>query len=144
MGKDSTVLVAYDGSDPAAAALEHALESYPGARIAVLTVINPSMGGGSGIDGFPASPETWFERAREDATADLDDARAIAEEYDVEIETVIEVGRPSSVIVTYADENDVDHVVLGSHGRKGLTRVLLGSVAEAVVRRSPVPVTVVR
>jgi nucleotide-binding universal stress UspA family protein len=48
------------------------------------------------------------------------------------------------VIVTYADENDVDHVVLGSHGRKGLTRVLLGSVAEAVVRRSPVPVTVVR
>ncbi|HKL30574.1 MAG TPA: universal stress protein [Natrialbaceae archaeon] len=144
MRENSTVLVAYDGSDPAVAALEHALESYPESGIAVLTVINPSMGEGSGIDGFPASPEAWFERAREDAATELDDARAIAETYGVEIETAIEVGRPSSVIVTYAEENDVDHVVLGSHGRKGLSRILLGSVAEAVVRRSPVPVTVVR
>ena len=144
MGEDSTVLVAYDGSDPAVAALEHALESYPGARVAVLTVINPSVGGGSGIDGYPASSEAWFERARDDAEEDLDDARAIADGYGVGIETAVEVGRPASVIVRYAEENDVDHVVLGSHGRKGLTRVLLGSVAETVVRRSPVPVTVVR
>ena len=50
----------------------------------------------------------------------------------------------SANIVEYVETHDVDHVVIGSHGRKGLSRVLLGSVAELVVRRSPVPVTVVR
>ncbi|MFW6265865.1 MAG: universal stress protein, partial [Halanaeroarchaeum sp.] len=44
----------------------------------------------------------------------------------------------------YVEETDVDHVVIGSHGRSGVGRILLGSVAERVVRRSPTPVTVVR
>jgi len=60
------------------------------------------------------------------------------------VETATEVGQPSRTIVAYAQEHDLDHVVIGSYGRKGLSRVLLGSVAELVVRRSPVPVTVVR
>jgi nucleotide-binding universal stress UspA family protein len=54
------------------------------------------------------------------------------------------VGSPTREILSYADRNDIDQIVIGSHGRSGVTRVLLGSVAEAVVRRAPVPVTVVR
>jgi nucleotide-binding universal stress UspA family protein len=53
-------------------------------------------------------------------------------------------GDPANEIVAYAEETDVDHIVVGSHGRSGLSRVLLGSTAEKVVRRSPVPVTVVK
>jgi len=46
--------------------------------------------------------------------------------------------------VEYAEESDVDHIVIGSHGRSGVSRILLGSVAESVVRRADMPVTVVR
>jgi len=60
------------------------------------------------------------------------------------IETAVETGPPARTIVEYADENDADQIVIGSHGRSGVSRVLLGSVAETVARRSPVPVTIVR
>ncbi len=60
------------------------------------------------------------------------------------VERVIEVGRPTKVIVEYADEHDINQIVMGSHGRSGMSRILLGSVAEIVVRRASVPVTVVR
>jgi len=46
--------------------------------------------------------------------------------------------------VEFAHEGDCDHVIIGSHGREGILRVLLGRVAETVVRRAPMPVTVVR
>ncbi|WP_412781655.1 universal stress protein, partial [Aeromonas diversa] len=60
------------------------------------------------------------------------------------VRTVIEHGDPSRMIISYTETHDVDRIVLGSHGRSGLSRVLLGSVAETVARRSPVPVTIVR
>ena len=63
---------------------------------------------------------------------------------DCDVETAIEVGRPAATIVEEARERDVDHIVVGSHGRTGASRILLGSVAETVARRSPVPVTIVR
>jgi len=141
---DTTVLVAFDGSDPGVAALEFALREYPDADITVLTVVTPALSGGEGIGGFPASSEVRFEQAREEAEDRLDEARALADQAGVDVDTAVEVGRPASVIVEYADEHDAESVVLGSHGRDGLSRVLLGSVAEAVVRQSPVPVTVVR
>ena len=53
-------------------------------------------------------------------------------------------GKPAREIVSYAEKGDVDHIVMGSRGRSGLSRLLLGSVAETVVRRAPTPVTVVR
>jgi len=74
----------------------------------------------------------------------LEDVRERLTDRGIDVETAIEFGKPSNVIVEYADEHDVDLVTIGSHGRTGASRVLLGSVAETVVRRSPVPVTVVR
>ena len=53
-------------------------------------------------------------------------------------------GAPFLEIIRYAKENDVDLIVLGTHGRSGLAHVLLGSVAERVVRKSPCPVLTVR
>ncbi|MFC7006898.1 universal stress protein [Halalkalicoccus salilacus] len=72
------------------------------------------------------------------------DAERRAEQHGVEITTAIERGPPGSTIVEYAEENDVDRIVMGSHDRSGISKILLGSVAEDVVKESPVTVTVVR
>jgi nucleotide-binding universal stress UspA family protein len=72
--------------------------------------------------------------------ADLD----VPANSETTVRTVHEVGHPARTIVEYAADETVGHVVIGSHGRVGVSRLLLGSVAEKVVRRSSVPVTVVR
>ncbi|MEF8791452.1 MAG: universal stress protein, partial [Haloarculaceae archaeon] len=74
----------------------------------------------------------------------LAEAEGTRGEYDHEIHTEVHVGEDTSTRLDYVGEHDVDHVYIGSHGRHGVARVLLGSVAETVVRRAPVPVTVVR
>ncbi|MCA9263424.1 MAG: universal stress protein [Planctomycetales bacterium] len=53
-------------------------------------------------------------------------------------------GDPASRIVEFAEDNAIDMVVIGTHGRTGLARLLMGSVAEAVVRRAPCPVITVK
>ncbi len=53
-------------------------------------------------------------------------------------------GPPFVEIIRYAKENDVDLIILGTHGRTGLSHMLLGSVAEKVVRKAPCPVLTVR
>jgi len=56
------------------------------------------------------------------------------------VETAIEHGNPYRGIHSYVEEHDIDLVVMGTHGRSGIERYLLGSVAEKTVRTSPVPV----
>lgn len=60
------------------------------------------------------------------------------------VEGSVREGSPAEVILQYARENAIDLIVMGTHGRRGLNRLLLGSVAEEVVRRSEVPVLTVR
>ena len=62
----------------------------------------------------------------------------------VEAEYAIEFGSPAEKIVDFANENDVDLVVMGTHGRTGLRRVFMGSVAEGVVRKAECPVLAVK
>ncbi|WP_199174851.1 universal stress protein [Halegenticoccus soli] len=71
-------------------------------------------------------------------------ARATAADRGIDVETEWKCGRPRDVIVNYLHENLIDQLVLGSHNRGAISRLVLGSVAETVVRRSPVPVTVIR
>ena len=54
------------------------------------------------------------------------------------------VGDPATAIVETAEKEDADMIVLGTHGRTGLTRLLMGSVAEAVVRRANCPVLTIK
>jgi nucleotide-binding universal stress UspA family protein len=137
------VLVPLDGSGRAECALEHAMEAFPEARLTLLTVIDPASGFAGA--GAPGTAEVWYESAREQAEARLAEARDRAATEGMAAETRVETGRPARVIVDCAEEEEgVDQVVMGSHGREGVSRLLLGSVAETVVRRSPVPVTVVR
>jgi len=64
-------------------------------------------------------------------------------ERGVDVVTAIEEGNPKTVIGEYADENDADMIVMGTHGRSGVDRYVLGSVTEEVVRASEVPVLTV-
>jgi len=59
------------------------------------------------------------------------------------VETTTVEGRPSREIVSVAREEGVDCIVMGTHGRAGIDRLILGSVAERVVRTAPVPVVTV-
>lgn len=136
------VLVAFDGSEPANRALTHACKRFSEAEIVVLTVVDPNQQ--MGVATAPVDQEAWTAELRRIAEEQLDDAEALAATHDTEITRVSEVGPPAQTIVQYCEDNDIDHVVVGTHGRDGVSRVLLGSVAELIVRRAPVGVSVIR
>jgi nucleotide-binding universal stress UspA family protein len=134
------VLVPYDSSEQAQYALSHALQVFDTAEIVLIHVIKP-------IDGAEDDEPTGagYEQQLETAETMLEGACQWHDEDERErIETVVRYGRPVRELLAYATEEHIDHIVIGSRGRDGTARLLLGSVAETVVRRSPVPVTVVR
>ncbi|QLD87255.1 universal stress protein [Natronomonas halophila] len=137
------VVVPYDGSELAKDALEFAVEHHEDADIALVHVLDFVEAG------YDAPPEAalpgYWQDWHEEAEKAAEEMFAEAEDLvDVDFETETIVGRPARAIVEYVDETDADAIVMGSHGREGVSRILLGSVAETVVRRAEVPVTVVR
>lgn len=138
------VLVAIDDSPMSDRALDHALETFPDATVTVLHVIDPVGSVSAAEGGGIVIAEQWYQNAEERAESICAEAVKRVGEREPPVETAVEVGRPARTIVDYSDEHDVDHIVMGSHGRKGLDRLLTGSVAEHVVRHASVPVTVVR
>ncbi|WP_247003687.1 universal stress protein [Halosolutus gelatinilyticus] len=137
-----TVLVAYDGSKPARTAAEYAFTEYPDEEIVLLRVIEAA-------DGFTDAGieivRDFFAERKAEASAEMRaDVEELVDADEPEFRTEIAIGKPAHEVVRFADEHDVDHIVVGNHGRSGVSRVLLGSVAEKIVRRAPVPVTVVR
>jgi nucleotide-binding universal stress UspA family protein len=141
---DRRILVPVDGSEQAMDAASFAMSEYPDAELVLLHVINPAEAGYSAQASIPSFSEEWYDRAKERAEDRFEEIRAEANEAGVVVSSDTVVGKPSRAIVEYADENDIDQIVMGSHGRSGVTRILLGSVAESVVRDSSVPVTVAR
>ncbi|WP_121743529.1 universal stress protein [Natronorubrum halophilum] len=137
------ILVPYDGSPQATDALEFAFETFPDATVIALYVIEVPDGRWAQIVG-PELQIPVTERAQEYAADILEPATEIATEHGRSLETDVVTGEPDHRIVAQAEEESVDLIVIGSHGQKGVSRVLLGSVAEKVVRRSPIPVLVVR
>ena len=136
------ILVAYDGSHPAKRAVEHAVTTCPDSEIVLLRVIEAADGStGAGVN---LLREKLKELRAESERTTADEIEDHLETDDVQFRIETAVGDPAREIVEFAAENDIDLIVVGNHGRKGMSRVLLGSVAENVVRRAPVPVTVVR
>ena len=137
----SHILVPTDGSPASDAAIEHAIdlaERYD-ATLHALYVVD-----GAAYSTLEAGAEIVVEALEsegEEATERVADA---AESAGVNCETIVTTGTAYRSIRDYVDENDVDMIVMGTHGRKGLDRYLLGSVTERVVRTSDVPVLTVR
>ena len=145
MSTPERVLVALDGSDQSAAGLEYAADTYTDATIVCFHAIDPFDRDPEDATAEPLTEE-WLEVERERVETVFDRAleRTSLAEDDGRVEREAIVGQPAESIVAYAEEEAIDHVVVGSVGRGGASRLQLGSVAELVVRRSPVPVTVVR
>lgn len=129
------LLVPMDDSAPARAALEYALERFPDDEITVVHAVDDLE---AGYAGDPSAAES--EAAEPDV---FEDARRLAEERGRRLETRVLEGQAAEAILEHIVEADVDGIVMGSEGRSGVSRMLLGSVAEQVARQSPVPVTIV-
>lgn len=134
------VLVAVDGSDCSAAATREAVAVAEArdARLSLLHVLTRAGVENRGVDPDDA-PEASLHRFAE---AELREAEEAASAADVTVETRVRVGDPVETILDSA--GDADLLAAGTHGRTGVRRLLLGSVAERLVRRSPVPVLTTR
>ena len=126
------ILVPTDGSRSAEAAARHGLliaKAFD-ASVHVISVI-PERERGRRLRSAQA----------QDAISELEEL--IEEESDLSCRSVIEQGSPYEAILSYASENDIDLIVMGTHGRRRLSRALLGSVTEHVIRLSNKPVLAV-
>ena len=131
-----------DGTPPSKAALEHALAMHEDAEIIVLHVVE-TVPRTTGATGEPMAFNVQDEKAEEHASQLFDEAQRIADGYGIDLTTVTEIGKPARTIIKFAGERGVNHIIIGSHGRTGVSRLLFGSVAEQVVRQAPAPVTIV-
>lgn len=142
------VLVPTDGSEVAAAAIRHAVDAATAdAEVHALYVVDvDAVSYGLGTE--------QVDRVRQGRLDEMDDLRDRAEAAtgavadaaaDAGLDAVetVEVGQPHAVIADYAADHDVDLIAMGSHGRAGVQRAVLGSVTERVLRTSDCPVLVV-
>lgn len=141
------ILVPIDGSEPARAGLFEALAlaGAHGAMLCLLYVVDdaPLLDDLSN----PIDLEAAHRRRVAAGRAVLDEARGLCTARGPAVQTCLhelQRGAVSQAIVQQALEQDCDLIAIGSHGRRGLRRALLGSDAEAVLRSSPVPVLLVR
>src|SRR3954452_3354630 len=135
----NTILCAVDGSRSAEAALDHAigLARNSGASLALIAVrLRPIPARGGSIPMLPVEDHAGVRRV-------VDDAAEKAREAGITTYAVVAFGNPAEEIAAEAVRRGVDLVVVGSRGLGPVSGALLGSVSTDVIRRSPVPVTVV-
>ncbi|MCT9096789.1 universal stress protein [Haloarchaeobius sp. HME9146] len=137
------ILVPTDGSQGVERAIRHAVDlaAAHGSTLHAVYVLNSASYGGVPIE---TSWEGLHDMLQQEGEHAIERVRAIAEPEAVPVVGTILEGSPSKEVVRYAEENDCDLVVMGTHGRGGIDRLLLGSVAERVVRSSAVPVLTVQ
>ena len=137
------ILVGHDFQDDAEVALDYAigLAQRLGARITVLHAYEiPSMGGPEAL----VLATDWIKQIGVVAGERLEEIVARVHGAGVPVAPELRQGTPWREIDAFAKERRADLIVVGTHGRQGLPRALLGSVAEKVVRTAPCPVLVVR
>ena len=136
------VMIPTDGSDAASIAIDHGIEiaKRAGARVHAVNIID--SGAITLTPGYSAPPELLerFEAEGERATEAIAENAADA---GLDATTSVREGLPASDLLAYADENDIDLITMGTTGRTGLNRYLLGSTAERVIRHAKMPVLAV-
>jgi len=136
------MLVPTDGSSQSSVAERHALALAKqfGSRIHAVSVINVGDIATGTETTVPPGLIEELEQTAAEATASIEGDAAAA---GVDATTAVSVGSPKRELLAYTSENDIDLICMGTHGRTGLNRVLLGSTAEAIVRRADAPVLTV-
>jgi nucleotide-binding universal stress UspA family protein len=133
-----SILVPTDFSEPSDAALSYATDMARtfGAQLYLLHV--PGKTGENLELNFPVGRFETAARQRLDTLLSQSDIERLRPEY------ALQIGAPAEEIVRYAEARDIDLIIMGTHGRRGVAHLLLGSVAEQVVRTAPCPVLLVR
>ena len=139
------IIVPIDGSECAAKALEVAgvLAEEQGATCTVCMAVDIVQAVALGF----ATPELvngWLKTVHDQAETTVLEAAARLRAQGVQVKTEIVEGNPTDAILQIAKKHRGDLIVMGSHGRTGLRRLFLGSVAEAVLRSADIPVLIVR
>jgi nucleotide-binding universal stress UspA family protein len=145
------LVLATDFTDAARGALEHAvaLAARFQARLYVFHAIDIQDGDGAHVAGNEHRADEFYELAEKQARAELEAVRGRLAVPGVVPDPIpivesVRLGSPVDEIVRFATEKKADLIVVGTHGRTGLRRVLAGSTAEGVARQAPCPVLVVR
>lgn len=136
------IVIATDGSENTRSAISYGIQiaKLSGATVHALYVVDTA----STISDWTAGKETIYNIMRNDGEKAVSRVKKIGEAAGVEVKEVVLDGYPSNEIIDFAENNNIDLIVMGTLGKTGLEKFLIGSVAEKVVRDSKVPVMVVR
>lgn len=140
------ILIGTDGSELMETVYEHCayLARLTNATVHIVYVLD--------IAGFASVPidSTWenmYDVLLDEGKKITENARKAVISHGVNkaaVTTAVLEGHPSSELNTYVENNTIDLIVIGTHGRRGLDRLLIGSVADKIIREAKVPVLVVR
>lgn len=138
-----TMLVPVDFSEHQGRLLEHVRELAPvyDMDVTVLHVVEmEGVPDAYGVYSSLPDPGKLGARAEEALDEEMESLRADG----INVSVAVKSGHPGDQILTYAEENDAAFITIATHGRTGLERMLMGSVAEKVIRRAPCPVCTVK
>lgn len=138
------ILVPIDGSKFAECVLDHVRYFSAGcnsAEVILLFVLEPISGGISEL------PLDWMDEAKKRgldfANNYLNEISGELQKSGINITKVVTQGNPSESVLSYAQSNGIDLIILSTHGRSGIARWALGSVADKVIHHSSVPILIV-
>ncbi|MCS3924221.1 universal stress protein [Methanosalsum natronophilum] len=138
------ILVATDGSKLSECTLKYAIEiaRISGARLYAVYVVDTADFASIPMES-DAGWETMYSVLRDEGKDATQKVEELAKKVGVEVEQVELEGHPSEEIVQFANKENMDIIILGTHGKSGLSSILMGSVAENVIRTSTKPILVV-
>lgn len=139
------ILIPYDGSNFSNLAFKTALDLAKkySSKITVIICIDIHYSGTWYLDNRISDQN--FKRLYKAAEVEIEKLSAVAKKYNITLNsTIVESTQITKSIVNYAKSHNSDLIVLGSHGRSGLDKLILGSVANGVLQRANCPVLVVK
>ncbi|MCL9817573.1 universal stress protein [Natronocalculus amylovorans] len=137
------ILIPTDGSEAAVEATAHALDlaKRHDASLDILNIVDHERLG-------RMAPQLGADQIRDALTAEGERSTALvadkADRAGIDTKTIVRDGIPADTIVEYAENEGIDVIVMGTTGRSGLDRLLLGSVAETVIQQTQIPVFLVK
>ena len=143
-GRMKTILVPVDFSDTSLRALEYAIDLARRVSARLTIFHSAHLGDMASVDGFGMQRVASLTKiTRQDAVRQMREFAGLVNFRGVKYETVVRSGRPVTEICDFARERDVDLIIIATHGGTGFEHLLIGSVAEQVVRRAGRTVLVV-